>query len=97
MSSEKGGNESMFHKRPRREGSFRERAEELTEALRDAGHAAREKLEQLKGALGEYYEQGVKTTQEAEHRLEDYVREKPLRSILMAAGVGALLVWFWRR
>jgi ElaB/YqjD/DUF883 family membrane-anchored ribosome-binding protein len=29
--------------------------------------------------------------------LEDYVREKPLRSLLIAAGVGMLLGILWKR
>ena len=39
----------------------------------------------------QYYEQGRQAVQEYEQNLEEYIREKPLQSVLIAAGVGALL------
>ena len=79
--------------------SAREQLRSHTETVRDdigqlgrlAKSAAREKLDEARVAAADYYEQGRKRAGEYETQVVDYVRTKPLKSILIAAGVGALL------
>jgi ElaB/YqjD/DUF883 family membrane-anchored ribosome-binding protein len=82
------------------------------QTLRDAGSQissqAREQLDNLKTSASEYYQQGRDRMQEYydqgrdkamefEQNLEAYVREQPVKSLLIAAGVGCLLGFLWRR
>jgi ElaB/YqjD/DUF883 family membrane-anchored ribosome-binding protein len=65
--------------------------EDLGQLGRLAKSAAREGLDEARVAATDYYEQGRKKAGEYETQVVDYVRTKPLKSILIAAGVGALL------
>ncbi len=65
--------------------------------LRDVSDQAREKLDHLRESAGEYYETGRDKAREWEGELEEYVRDQPLKSLLIAAGVGMLLGVVWRR
>ena len=80
---------------------LRETASNVRQNIRDAGtqvrDAASEKFEQLRGDATAYYEEGRKRAMEWEHSLEEYVQEKPIQSLLIAAGVGALLGFLWRK
>jgi ElaB/YqjD/DUF883 family membrane-anchored ribosome-binding protein len=95
-----------------RTGQLREKAAGIGQSLREAGsqakEAAAEQLGQLKETASqyyqqgrdkaaEYYQQGRDKAMEMEHDLEDYVRSQPLKSVLIAAGVGLLLGILWRR
>ena len=62
--------------------------------LRDA---ATEQYQNVKDSATEYYEAGRDKAMEWESQIEDYVRERPIKSLLMAAGVGALLGIIWKR
>ena len=64
--------------------------EDLGELGRLAKQAAREKIDEARETAADYYDQGRKKADELEDQLADYVRAKPLKSILIAAGVGAL-------
>jgi ElaB/YqjD/DUF883 family membrane-anchored ribosome-binding protein len=70
--------------------SVRERAEQM-------GQAAQEQLGQIRESAAEYYQQGRERAMEWQQNLEDYIREQPLRSILIAAGAGMLIGVLWRR
>jgi ElaB/YqjD/DUF883 family membrane-anchored ribosome-binding protein len=80
---------------------IRQTASEVGQNIRErAGQlsgAAQEQLGQMRQTATEYYEQGRERAMEWQHNLEDYVREQPLRSVLIAAGVGALIGILWRR
>jgi ElaB/YqjD/DUF883 family membrane-anchored ribosome-binding protein len=82
-------------------GDIRETAAEVQQNIRDMGgqirEAAAESYDNLRDQAREYYEQGRERALEWEQGLEDYVREKPLRSLLIAAGVGMLLGILWKR
>ena len=65
--------------------------EDLGELGRLAKQAAKEKLDEAREAAADYYGQGRKKADELETQLADYVRAKPLKSVLIAAGIGALL------
>ena len=76
-------------------------ATQVTQQLRDAGGQVREqateKYEQLRSQATEYYDQGRERAQEWEQNLENYVREKPLQAVAIAAGVGVVLGLLWKR
>jgi ElaB/YqjD/DUF883 family membrane-anchored ribosome-binding protein len=46
-------------------------------------------LEQLRDEAGRMYRRAKERAIEEEHKFEDYVREHPVKSVLVAAGVGA--------
>ena len=61
-------------------------------------HAAlKRKYEELRDQASEYYEQGRRRAMEMEQGLEQYVQEKPIQALLIAAGVGMLLGMLWKR
>jgi ElaB/YqjD/DUF883 family membrane-anchored ribosome-binding protein len=81
-----------------RTASTTEQLKQQTGAVRDdlgqlgrlAKQAAKEKLDDAREAASGYYGHGRKKADELETQVADYVRTKPLKSILIAAGVGAL-------
>src|SRR3954465_3471690 len=81
--------------------NLRETAGQVGENLRNLGSQARDtatqQYEQLRQQAGDYYEQGRQRAQEMEQNLEQYVQEKPIQALLMAAGVGLLLGILWKR
>lgn len=86
---------------PKGTADLRETAAEVKENLRDIGTQVRdqatEQYEKMRDQAGEYYEEGRRKAMEMEQTLEEYVREKPVQSLLIAAGVGMLLGMIWRR
>ena len=55
-----------------------------------AKQAAGERLGELRDTANQYYEMGRTRVYDAEHTVEDYIRQQPLKSVLIAAGVGFL-------
>jgi ElaB/YqjD/DUF883 family membrane-anchored ribosome-binding protein len=78
-----------------------EAATQVGQNLRDLGGQVRdmatERYSQLKDQANEYYETGRDRAREWEENLEQYVQEKPLQAVLIAAGVGVLLGLLWKR
>jgi len=76
-------------------------AKEVTEDLERMGEtvrdAAQEKLGQVGEKASEYCEQGRDKVHGAACACEQFLRERPLASVLMAAGIGWLLGRFWKR
>ncbi len=62
-----------------------------------AKDVAQEKLQKMGETASEYYHQGLEKARGWEQGLESYVREKPVQSILIAAGVGLLFGFLWTR
>lgn len=58
---------------------------------------AQEKVEPLRAGAADRAREGRGTAQPLEGRIGQYVREQPLTSILIAAGVGLVLGRFWMR
>ncbi len=56
----------------------------------DTAHAAEERI-------SEYYEEGMEKAKKLEGNLETEIRKNPIRSLMIAAGVGLLLGALWRR
>jgi ElaB/YqjD/DUF883 family membrane-anchored ribosome-binding protein len=69
-------------------------AEETGQEIRGQ---AQELISQGKEVAAEYYEEGRNQVLAWQQQLEYQVREKPLQSLLMAAGVGLLLGLLRRR
>jgi ElaB/YqjD/DUF883 family membrane-anchored ribosome-binding protein len=74
---------------------LREQAETIRDDVRELGgiarDAAKEKLDSARRATSEFYEDKKEKVSEYEDQLISYVREKPIKSVLIAAGVGAFL------
>lgn len=62
---------------------FREKAARVTQDVRELGSVTKE-------AAAEVYEHGLEKAKELEKNLENRIREHPLQSVLIAAGVGFL-------
>jgi ElaB/YqjD/DUF883 family membrane-anchored ribosome-binding protein len=82
-------------------GGLRETASEVKENLRNIGSQVREQageqFDQMRQQANQYYEQGRQRAMEMEQSLEEYVQEKPIQALLIAAGVGMLLGLLWKR
>src|SRR5439155_1511881 len=82
-------------------GGIGETASQVQENLREMGGQIRDQATQayseLRDQAADYYEQGRQRAQEWEQSLEEYVQQKPIQSLLIAAGVGMLLGMLWRR
>ena len=80
-----------------------EQAMVVTKDLQEMGgiarDAAQEKLGELREQASGYYEQGQDRVQGVVSAFEQSVRQRPLKSVLIAAGVGLLLgrLWAWMR
>ncbi len=81
--------------------ALREKAGELGEDLRDmasiAADAGRNQVKKVRDAATEQYDDAKERVYNWEEMLEACVREKPLKSILVAAVAGMIIAKFWRR
>ena len=68
--------------------------QEMGGIVRDA---AQEKLGQVRENASEYYDQGRDKVHDVVCTIEQFVRQQPFKSVLIAAGVGWLLGRFGRR
>ena len=77
-----------------------EQAKKVTEDLQEMGwtvkDAAQEKLGRVGEKAAEYCEQGRDEVHGVACACEQFLRERPLRSVLIAAGIGWLLGRFWK-
>ena len=64
---------------------------ELKEMGERAIDTARETIEDVKDKATDLYQEGIDKTRELGEYLSDTIREKPIQSVLIAAGVGLLL------
>ena len=76
-------------------------AKEVTEDVQNMGgtlrDAAQEKLGHMGEKAAEYCEQGQDRVHGIACACEQFLRQRPLTSVLLAAGVGLLLGRFWKR
>ena len=76
-------------------------AMEVKKDLQETGgtlmDAAQEKLEQVGEKASEYCEQGRDKVHGVACACEQFLRQRPLTSVLLAVGIGWLLGRFWRR
>jgi ElaB/YqjD/DUF883 family membrane-anchored ribosome-binding protein len=67
---------------------------EMGGAVRDVAH---EQFDHMRDRASGYVKQGREKIGEWEDGLESYIQDKPIRSLLLAAGAGLLLGLLWRR
>ena len=76
-------------------------AKKVSNDLKEMGNivrdAAQEKLGQVRENATEFYEQGRDKIHGVGSTFEQYVRERPVKSVLIAAGIGLLFGRFWMR
>jgi ElaB/YqjD/DUF883 family membrane-anchored ribosome-binding protein len=77
--------------------SAQERREQVQEIGKQMSHKAQELTEQGKEVAAEYYHEGRERVMAWQQQLEHQVREKPIQSLLIAAGIGLLIGLFKRR
>lgn len=58
---------------------------------------AQEAMRQVETSTSQFSAQGHEAVGQLEKTLEDYIRAKPLQSLLIAAGVGVVLGLLWRK
>jgi len=93
------GNQSSTDDLRRKAGDVKQSVQELGSVAKQAAgekigelrDTASEKMGELRDSASEYYERGRDRMYEAEQTVEDYIREQPLKSVLIAAGVGFVL------
>jgi|SRR3954465_9142808 ElaB/YqjD/DUF883 family membrane-anchored ribosome-binding protein len=82
-------------------GQLKDTAQQVGQNIREMGSqvrdVAKEQYENLRTQASEYYDQGREMVNEYQQSLENYVQEQPVKSLLIAAGVGMLLGILWRR
>jgi ElaB/YqjD/DUF883 family membrane-anchored ribosome-binding protein len=76
-------------------------AKEVSKGLKEMGDtvrdAAQEKLGQVSEDATEIHELGRDNVHGVLCHFEQYVRERPVKSVLIAAGIGLLFGRFWMR
>jgi len=81
--------------------NLKDKATEVASNIRDMGsnayEAATQKYDDLKETATEYYQAGREKAQQWESQIESYVRDQPIKSLLMAAGVGIIVGAIWKR
>jgi ElaB/YqjD/DUF883 family membrane-anchored ribosome-binding protein len=58
---------------------------------------ASQSYDRFRDTASEYYQSGREKAQHWQEEVENYVQEQPIKSLLMAAGVGVLLGILWKR
>jgi len=85
----------------RANGRLGRKARTVTQDLQELGGMAREmaqeKVAQLRASASEYCEERRDKIQQVERSVEQFIQQQPLKSILIAAGVGMLLGGLWMR
>ena len=78
-----------------------QQAKEVTEDLQKMGGTIREAAQEKLGQVGERASQCCEQGRDKAHGIacacEQFIRARPLRAVLMAAGIGWLLGRFWNR
>jgi ElaB/YqjD/DUF883 family membrane-anchored ribosome-binding protein len=78
---------------------LRKQAKQVRKGLREmrgtATEAARETLEQIRENGSQRYALGRGKVHQAESAIEHFIQKRPLKSVLIAAGVGVVLGGYW--
>lgn len=81
--------------RSKRTDEVRQRVRAVREDVRELGRVAKEAAgetyQDAKSRAGDYVERKKQRVSEFEDQMVEYVRQQPVKSILIAAGAGALL------
>jgi ElaB/YqjD/DUF883 family membrane-anchored ribosome-binding protein len=89
LSKEKAHNLSQHR------AEVREKASALGHDVQELAHSTKNLAKETMGMLGEnaqsYYQQGMQKAHQLEESLETKIRENPMRSCLIAAGIGLVI------
>jgi ElaB/YqjD/DUF883 family membrane-anchored ribosome-binding protein len=72
-------------------------SDQFKDSAQNIGQEVRNMSGQARGIAREYFEEGKKKLSSFESQFEKYVSEKPVQSVLIAAGVGVVLGLLWKR
>ncbi len=75
-------------------GTARDAAVQQAHRVRDV---AMDKVEQARDTAVDYYERGREKAGDWADDLEEYIQGQPLKSVMIAAGIGILLGMYWKR
>jgi ElaB/YqjD/DUF883 family membrane-anchored ribosome-binding protein len=81
----------------RASSSAQEWRQQIQETGKEVRHNVQELATQGKEVAAEYYEEGRERVLAWQQQLENQVREKPIQSLLIAAGIGLLFGLLKRR
>jgi ElaB/YqjD/DUF883 family membrane-anchored ribosome-binding protein len=80
---------------------FRETTHALREDVQKLGRISKDMAQETMGHLREnasdYYKQGMEKAQNLEQGFEAEIQKHPLRSVLIAAGIGLLVGAIWKK
>jgi len=80
---------------------IKDKANEVANNVRDTASqlrdSATEQYQNAKDAATDYYQAGREKAAQWEEQLESYVREQPVKALLIAAGMGAIIGAIWKR
>jgi ElaB/YqjD/DUF883 family membrane-anchored ribosome-binding protein len=81
--------------------SLKDKAGDVAQSLKDVSGNVRDKAveqyESVRDSAQEYYEQGKQKAAQWQDDVEQYVREQPMKAVAIAAGVGVVLGFLFRR
>lgn len=101
IKTEAATREAADSRRPSATEQLRSHGATVREDVREFGRlardAAKEQLGDAQQTASELLEQGKRKADDLEARLTQYVREKPIKSLLIAAGIGVALGMLWSR
>jgi ElaB/YqjD/DUF883 family membrane-anchored ribosome-binding protein len=67
----------------------RDKAQEMSAQVEDTAR-------QVSETASASYEQGREQIEQVGQYLEEHIREKPLQSVFMAAGIGMIIAFLWK-
>jgi ElaB/YqjD/DUF883 family membrane-anchored ribosome-binding protein len=69
---------------------------QVRDTAQEAGAQISDTARQVSETASASYEQGREQIEQVGQYLEDRIREKPLQSVLMAAGIGMIIAFLWK-
>jgi ElaB/YqjD/DUF883 family membrane-anchored ribosome-binding protein len=95
--SHSGGQAPAQERSPQGRDQAQERSPQGHDPAPELGTQLTETAQHVGETAAHYYDQGREQLSAVEGYLEDRIRAKPLQSIVIAAGVGMLFAFLWRR
>jgi ElaB/YqjD/DUF883 family membrane-anchored ribosome-binding protein len=73
-----------------------ESATQVRDKAQEVSAQVSETARQVRETAADSYEQGREQIAQVGQSLEEYIREKPLQSMFMAAGLGMIIAFLWK-